>query len=430
MKEPCYILVGCIAFFTSLSFFSSTVDSFKAFDFLADVRQEQAEPPLIVEAGPDKKTEKVKSRSKKAAALVQDQEGLAHFFGSLDSIRIKKKKIRIAHFGDSMIEGDLITGSLREEFQHAFGGAGVGFVVPSPFNASFRQSLEHSFSGNWESVSQKDRQEAYAVGIAGYTSVTNGNTWIKLGTKNKAGLLKIWYGSTKADSGLSITVNSEKHTVSTANVLNEYVHPVQASAIDVSFSSASPVPVYGLSLESDTGIIIDNFSFRGSSGTTFKDYDKQLLQQFHDHLNYDLIILQYGINVANHKTTDYSWYERQMLANIRYLQSVFPDASFLIVGCSDRAVKSKGEYVSCKGIEPLIETQKRLAHQTGSGFLNFYELMGGKGSMETWVNGDTCFANKDYTHFNHKGAAKAGKLIYQAMMADYKTYRAKHELLP
>lgn len=429
IKEPCYMLIGCISFFTSLSFFSSTYDGLKRYDLLADIKKEPISDSLVATDSVAPVKQQKHSPKAKPLAVVEQDAGMEHFFLSLDSLKKTKKKIRIAHFGDSMIEGDLITSSLREAFQEEFGGSGVGFVVPSPFNASFRQSLHHEFSSNWESINLKEHKGAYSVGISGYTSITNGATWIKLASKSNTGLLKIYYGNNSSDSGLSVTINSVKHKLATDRMLNEFVQPVQASAININFLSQSPVPIYGLSLESDTGIIIDNFSFRGSSGTTFKEYDKQLLTQFHDQLNYDLIILQYGINVANNKTTDYSWYERNMLANIRYLKSAFPDASFLIIGCSDRAVKTKGEYETSKGIEPLIETQKRLAQQTGSGFMNFYELMGGKGSMEKWVNGDTCFANKDYTHFNHKGAAKAGKIIYQALMKEYKIRKANHEVI-
>ena len=42
--------------------------------------------------------------------------------------REKIIKIRIAYLGDSMIEGDLITQTLRELLQKEYGGQGVGFL--------------------------------------------------------------------------------------------------------------------------------------------------------------------------------------------------------------------------------------------------------------------------------------------------------------
>lgn len=424
IKEPCYILIGCISFFTSLSFFSSTSDGFKQYDFFADVKRDLSQPRLALidtaKAGktPHQKTKKV---------VAEEHSNLERFFGRLDSLGKTKKKIRIAHFGDSMIEGDLITSTLREEFQKTFGGSGVGFVLASPGNPSFRQSVTQSFSENWKTVNVKDHEKTEDIGIAGYTSFTQASSWVKLKSKDQTDLLKVFYGNAASDSALMVEVNSLKHKLPTTNSLNEFVQTLDATEIALSFTSSASVPVYGLSLESDSGIIVDNFSFRGSSGTYFTECPAQLLAQFREYLHYDLIIFHYGINVANTKNMDYSWYERQMLANLQYMKAAFPDTDFLIIGCSDRAVKVKGEYTTVKGIEPLIDTQKKLARQTGSGFLNLYELMGGNGSMKAWVNADTSLANKDYTHFNHRGAAKAGKLIYGAIMADYKKHRKKHE---
>jgi hypothetical protein len=53
---------------------------------------------------------------------------LAKFAEKLHQLKTTKKgKIRIAYFGDSMIEGDLLTQTLRKLLQKEFGGYGVGF---------------------------------------------------------------------------------------------------------------------------------------------------------------------------------------------------------------------------------------------------------------------------------------------------------------
>jgi len=72
---------------------------------------------------------------------------LAHFFRALNKTRRQKHKTRIAYFGDSMIEGDLITQDLRTYIQDAFGGSGVGFVPITSVVAGFRTSIIHSFDG-------------------------------------------------------------------------------------------------------------------------------------------------------------------------------------------------------------------------------------------------------------------------------------------
>ena len=45
---------------------------------------------------------------------------LSHFFRALNATKKQKHKTRIAYFGDSMIEGDLITQDLRDCMQNTF----------------------------------------------------------------------------------------------------------------------------------------------------------------------------------------------------------------------------------------------------------------------------------------------------------------------
>ena len=66
---------------------------------------------------------------------------LAKFAEKLHQLKSTKKgKIRIAYFGDSMIEGDLLTQTLRKLLQKEFGGYGVGFLPIHSKVAGFRQT--------------------------------------------------------------------------------------------------------------------------------------------------------------------------------------------------------------------------------------------------------------------------------------------------
>jgi len=54
----------------------------------------------------------------------------------------KKRKIRIAYFGDSMIEGDLLTQTLRKLLQQTFGGSGVGFIYHCTYHNAYGGSAD------------------------------------------------------------------------------------------------------------------------------------------------------------------------------------------------------------------------------------------------------------------------------------------------
>ena len=76
--------------------------------------------------------------------------GMATFYQALDEA--SRRPVRIAWFGDSFVEGDILTADLRARLQERFGGCGVGYVnVTSPITY-FRRTVYHTFGG-WESHS-------------------------------------------------------------------------------------------------------------------------------------------------------------------------------------------------------------------------------------------------------------------------------------
>ena len=75
-----------------------------------------------------------------------------------------------------------------------------------------------------------------------------------------------------------------------------------ASAADFSVSQGSAT-FFGTALESDGGVIIDNFSLRGASGQTLADLPEATLREFDKLRPYDLIIVQYGVNAVTEGST-------------------------------------------------------------------------------------------------------------------------------
>jgi lysophospholipase L1-like esterase len=149
----------------------------------------------------------------------------------------------------------------------------------------------------------------------------------------------------------------------------------------------------------------------------------QLLNQFQRKLGYDLIILHYGTNVLNYGTKNYNWYQRGMQKAISNLRAGFPGVPILVISAADKATKYDMEMRTDSAVVPLTLAQRKLAVETRSGFINLYELMGGSGSMVRWVEEVPALANKDYTHFNFRGAKKIATLFYQKLQSGFSTYK-------
>lgn len=362
---------------------------------------------------------------------------LVTFFEKLFQLETKKQgNVRIAYFGDSMTDGDLIVKDFRTYLQERFGGQGVGFVNITSESASSRSSLTHEFSGNWKTQSYlKVKRPSRAFGVNGHVFFANDTSnisWVKFkATKTKFAteLPKptLFYGSSSNKNGKvfymvgSDTIFKKLAPNSTLNTLT--LADGSIKNLKVNFSKADSIPFYGFNFDDGKGVHVDNFSNRGNSGLPLGTFDTNTMKAFHAKLDYDLIVLQYGANVLNYGTLDYTWYEKRMIKVVNHLKECFPGVSILIISTADKSTKYDMEMKTDSAVVPLNLAQKRYAIKSESSFVNIFTLMGGDGSMVKWVDEVPARANKDYTHFNHRGAKEVAKMIFNQLDQGYETYK-------
>ena len=116
--------------------------------------------------------------------------------------------------------------------------------------------------------------------------------------------------------------------------------PLEADSLgdfSLKFTNALGLKVLGLTIERCGGVSVDNFSLRGNSGTVLQRLNAEECAELNSVRPYDLIILEYGLNVASDSTRTYGWYSVEMQHAVSRLRQNFPDADFLILGVSDRA---------------------------------------------------------------------------------------------
>ncbi len=448
LREPLFILLIPLSLLLILSLSDSSMEiwnhQFKRVDLLSDIKARG----IFMHAPVSSRllSDSVIRHYESECAKIKTDPALAAFFESLLQTQQKKKKTRIAYFGDSMIEGDLVTQDLRTTFQDTFGGVGVGFMPITSIVAGFRQTIFHTFSGNWQTYSLLDHSGGnFTLGITGFdfvpavTSATDtapgkSGSWVKYSSVGRKGLDKfynvnLYYGKSEGENNY-LTIAGHAFRLKGSLPVNELqlVRSKPIQSIQAFFSCQDAMNLFGFSMEGDSGIYVDNFSFRGNSGMPLSKIPGAVLTGLNNHLNYDLIILHYGVNVVNNKVTDFSWYERGMTDVVNHIRSAIPNASILIISTSDKSFYTNGAYVTDPSVPLVIDVQKRVAEKTGVAFWNLYEAMGGYNSMVKWVQGDTVLANKDYTHPNFRGAKKIAGMLYQYLITDYKGYVKKQKV--
>ena len=139
--------------------------------------------------------------------------------------------------------------------------------------------------------------------------------------------------------------------------------------------------------------------------------------------DYDLIILEYGLNVATERGRNYDNYQKGLLTSIEHLKNCFPQASILLLSVGDRDYKTEdGELRTMPGVKNLIRYQQNIAAESGIAFWNMFEAMGGEGSMANLVHAKPSMANYDYTHINFRGGKHLAGLLYETLIYGKEQY--------
>ena len=381
---------------------------------------------VVIEDKPDKDFNLYKKgRYITGFAANTDQASLAGFCQKLAELKAgKRKKIRIAYFGDSMIEGDLLTQTLRQLLQKAFGGSGVGFVPITSQVSKFRQSVIHNYSGGWKDDNFKNSSNSKLY-LSGHLFHSSGD-YVEMRDNSivDSSLIiekSLIYGN--AGANVNITVNGAPRSLdATATLSRQPLVADRSYYIKVSVADER-LPVYGISFESQTGIILDNFSFRGITGIEYGKISPDFLKAVSEANGYDLIVFQYGVNLLfRPNDKNFNWYAKAMLPVVQKMRNSFPQSDFLLVSTADRGFRYGGEMKSAVGIDSLIKVQATIAYETSSYFYNQFASMGGPNSIGDWARRDPSLANKGYVHPNHRGAAVLAQYLYEAMMTEYNKY--------
>ncbi|MFP9100572.1 hypothetical protein ACLI09_16100 [Flavobacterium sp. RHBU_24] len=346
-------------------------------------------------------------------------------------------KVRIAYFGDSMTDGDLIVKDLRAAMQERFGGEGVGFVNITSESAQSRATLTHQFSDNWKTQSYLNvKNPIRPFGVNGRVFFVKHDTvnpaWVRYKAVNTAHINSLssptlFYGrSGNTQASLRVIVGGDTITkkLNPANPLNTLKLGDNFKGFKADFIKADSIPVYGFNFDDGRGVHVDNFGTRGNSGLPNAKLNTALMKAFNDKLGYDLIVLHYGTNVLGNGTLNFGWYEKRMTEVVSHLRECFPGVTILIISTADKSKKYGTEMVTDSAVVPLAMAQKRYAVNTESAFVNLYTLMGGNGSMIKWVEETPSLANKDYTHFNMRGSKKVSGFIYDQLYFGYQQFKA------
>ena len=365
------------------------------------------------------------------------QGGMGAWYRLYEKLLWNKEQVRVAFMGDSFVEGDILTADLRELLQDTFHGGGVGFApVASPFTG-FRQTIKTTSKG-WTPYNIMQRKSAPAP----YADDFFVSGWV---AKASAGASTRWDMTTKrrhleeverarllficrqrAEIGLKLNDGEERvfffegdEVVRQIVVEQEQIRSLEMTIL----SGAETFTGIGAEFDSKKGVAVDNFSIRSNNGQAMFWSKASVNSQINTMRPYDLVILQYGLNIMQAERHNYSLYGEQVEKMISYVESCFPGAAVLVMGVSDRSQKGEDGIKPMESAKSLTQSQREASQNKGVAFWDTYAAMQRMGGMTEFVTNG--WAGKDYTHINYAGGARIARELYYAILKGAEEYCIK-----
>lgn len=177
------------------------------------------------------------------------------------------------------------------------------------------------------------------------------------------------------------------------------------------------VNLYGIMLENyqQSGIL---YHMIGVNGAKFEHFNKSIyfLDQLQA-LEPDLIIISLGTNETISYGFNSELFYTEVDAFIHSLEQNLPYADILVTTPPDALQARKHENNRIFKAKNLLLSYV-LNHDLGG--WDFYEVMGGKGSMQNWY--DYGLAQQDRLHLTRAGYELQGKLLFEAIIKGYDEY--------
>lgn len=393
------------------------------------------------------------------------------FFLHLQLASIDSSVVHIVHYGDSQLEEDRISSTIREDLQEEFGGAGPGMLPPvlkiqpqttvhwsrgaleryilfgpkdeeathsryGPL-AQFANLNGTAVIGIKRRLDRKDRTKVYPH-AGGYATIK-----VLAGKRGKL-KVRMDYDRTfttvvglNPDSTEKIKtsvkmVEAEPPIVdSSYTKLNVYTWKLPDTTSSVKITLTGNTEIYAVSADGAYGVAVDNVAMRGSSGTIFHRIDSELLAESYKAMNAKLIMMEYGGNmVPSISTSNIDYIKKLVTRQILAIQKANPDADIIFIGPADMERQSDGRWKTYPALRMTIAALREVALENGVAYWDMHRVMGGNGTMSKWVKREPPLGFTDHIHFTRRGATHMGDLFCSSlrMYYDFFKFRGRHNI--
>ena len=300
-----------------------------------------------------KKRKRKRRRYTKSGILIygidDPHAALKSFYQKLSTIKSKGNKVRIAHYGDSLIAGDYVTRTVRRLLQKTFGDSGHGFFLSGKSSRWYsRRWIKLKSRGKWTKKrfsKAKKLGEEFGLGGVSFTSSAKG-AWVKAKTTgirlgSKVDFFELHYLAHPSGGSFKVEFAGQSKEIST-NAENKQIKLIKIKApksgkweAKVTLNGDGKVTLYGFTFERNQGgIVYDSLGLAGARAKlllklTTNEWVKQISKR-----NPDLYILHYGTNESVNAKMSMDKYKQSLKQVIKRFKRALPKSACLLVSHS------------------------------------------------------------------------------------------------
>ncbi len=350
--------------------------------------------------------------------------GFYHFCRKLDTLLVTGGgDVRILQVGGSHVQGGTMSDRLRRHFLNLRYGIDGGRGLVFPFSAARTNtpvSYNSSYSGEWESASCLKPSED-PLGLTGMVATardTSARVTIDLVLQENR-LLKHRYTFNRVDvlgegSMEPVLLLNGRDTLRgvPAAGLRHFDLPHYVDWIQLAFSGKGSYSLRGLYLDKPTGgFSLSEVGVNGASSRAWLKcghWEQELRRVMPD-----MVIFSIGVNDIQGEDFDVRRFKAQYRELVKRVLRVNPRCAILFSGINDTWYRRHPNPHTAAVEKAFYE----LAQEFDAVFWDWYQVMGGQGSMAQWT--EAGLGQADKIHFTPGGYKLVADLLFEAIMNAY-----------
>jgi hypothetical protein len=370
---------------------------------------------------------------KAAPNEIVDSAGVLHdFFGRLSSLRSSAgdsvSTVSIVHMGDSHIQADFFTGTVRKLMNHYFGNPGRGLIAP--------HKLMKSNNGRHYKINSTNRwQHSFVVKP---NDIPIGITGMGLQVKDfaaDADILTVdesfqgewdfnritaYCNLEKADVYLLHPDVTETDTI--GSFAKSFLLDSLTNSAEINFiSPEKEISFSGFHLSNGKrGVFYNSIGINGAKFCSYSLCTDDFYGQVAS-LNPDLVILSMGTNEAIGAIDEYRLYSdiSELVFHIRHSS---PNTIVLFTTPAETYARAgrRTPTVANGKIGKVRDIIVDFAEKNGYPYWDLYNITGGKGSAPEWNKKKLMV--RDRIHLTQRGYEYQGELLFEAIVKSYNQY--------